>query len=213
LPSGFVTTWYDQSTNARNVTQTTAGNQPRIVNAGVVELENGKPTIRFLGAQWLRHTNGSAVFVSPFFAASVFRMNNSSTSYARVLSLINSATGGADWNMVGNATFTRFALNNAMEIFSGAYQRASKAVSMDVLNQSSIQIGPSTFLGVNGSITDGISTPGINSHILTIGASELGTGALTGAVSEVIPFTSAVTINDRQLLERNEGAYYGVSVA
>ena len=29
--SGFVTTWYDQSGNSRNVTQTTAANQPRIV--------------------------------------------------------------------------------------------------------------------------------------------------------------------------------------
>jgi hypothetical protein len=33
---GFVTTWYDQSGNGRNATQTTAGRQPNIVNAGVV---------------------------------------------------------------------------------------------------------------------------------------------------------------------------------
>jgi hypothetical protein len=44
--SGFVTTWYDQSGNARNATQTTAANQPRIVNAGVVERSNNKPAIR-----------------------------------------------------------------------------------------------------------------------------------------------------------------------
>jgi len=34
---GFVTTWYDQSGNARNATQATATNQPRIVASGVVE--------------------------------------------------------------------------------------------------------------------------------------------------------------------------------
>jgi hypothetical protein len=34
--SGFVTTWYDQSGNGRDATQTTAGRQPNIVNAGVV---------------------------------------------------------------------------------------------------------------------------------------------------------------------------------
>jgi hypothetical protein len=33
---GFVTTWYDQSGNGRDATQTTAGHQPNIVNAGVV---------------------------------------------------------------------------------------------------------------------------------------------------------------------------------
>jgi len=43
--SGFVTTWYDQSGNARNATQTTAANQPRVVNAGTVERVNTKPSI------------------------------------------------------------------------------------------------------------------------------------------------------------------------
>jgi hypothetical protein len=43
--SGFVTTWYDQSGNARNATQATAANQPRVVNAGTVERVNTKPSI------------------------------------------------------------------------------------------------------------------------------------------------------------------------
>jgi hypothetical protein len=47
--SGFVTTWYDQSGNSRNATQSTAANQPRIVNAGTVDRENNKPFIRFDG--------------------------------------------------------------------------------------------------------------------------------------------------------------------
>jgi hypothetical protein len=45
--SGFVTTWYDQSGNARNATQTTAANQPRVVNAGVIDRASSKPTIQF----------------------------------------------------------------------------------------------------------------------------------------------------------------------
>lgn len=32
--NGFVTTWYDQSGNAKNATQTTAANQPQIVSSG-----------------------------------------------------------------------------------------------------------------------------------------------------------------------------------
>jgi hypothetical protein len=46
---GFVTTWYDQSGNARNATQATAANQPQIVSSGSVILENGKPAIQFDG--------------------------------------------------------------------------------------------------------------------------------------------------------------------
>jgi hypothetical protein len=48
LNNGFITTWYDQSGNARNATQTTALNQPQIVSAGSVILENSKSTISFL---------------------------------------------------------------------------------------------------------------------------------------------------------------------
>jgi hypothetical protein len=47
--NGFVTTWYDQSGNARNLAQATASSQPRIVNIGVVELQNNKPVLKFDG--------------------------------------------------------------------------------------------------------------------------------------------------------------------
>lgn len=47
--SAFVRTVYDQSGNARNFAQTTAANQPRIVNAGVLETNEGKPTALFDG--------------------------------------------------------------------------------------------------------------------------------------------------------------------
>jgi hypothetical protein len=47
--NGFVTTWYDQSVNGYDATQTTAANQPQIVNNGSILLDNGKPTIKFDG--------------------------------------------------------------------------------------------------------------------------------------------------------------------
>ncbi len=45
----FVVIWYDQSGNNKNFTQSSTSNQPRIVNAGNIELENAKPFIRFFG--------------------------------------------------------------------------------------------------------------------------------------------------------------------
>jgi len=41
--NGFVTTWYDQSGNANNGTQTTALNQPQIVSSGALLTVNSKP--------------------------------------------------------------------------------------------------------------------------------------------------------------------------
>lgn len=48
--NGFVTTWYDQSGNARNATQTTAANQPQIVSSGSVLNINSKPSLQFDGS-------------------------------------------------------------------------------------------------------------------------------------------------------------------
>lgn len=41
--NGFVTTWYDQSGNGNNATQTTALNQPQIVSSGSLLTVNSKP--------------------------------------------------------------------------------------------------------------------------------------------------------------------------
>jgi len=47
---GFIATWYDQSSNSENATQTTASQQPKIVSSGTVVLENSKPAIDFDGS-------------------------------------------------------------------------------------------------------------------------------------------------------------------
>jgi len=43
--NGFVTTWYDQSGNGKDATQTTAANQPQIVSSGSVINVNSKPSL------------------------------------------------------------------------------------------------------------------------------------------------------------------------
>jgi hypothetical protein len=48
--NGFVTTWYDQSGNGVNFTQTTAGSQPQIVSSGTILTQSGKPSMSFNGS-------------------------------------------------------------------------------------------------------------------------------------------------------------------
>ena len=45
--NGYVHTWYDQSANANHAVQGTATAQPKIVDAGAVVTEGGKPTILY----------------------------------------------------------------------------------------------------------------------------------------------------------------------
>lgn len=45
--SGYVTKWYDQSGNTRDLAQSTAGAQPRIVGTGTVDTVNSLPAVKF----------------------------------------------------------------------------------------------------------------------------------------------------------------------
>jgi len=47
--SAYITKWYDQSGNNNHAIQATSGNQPRIVNAGTIEVVNGLPAMNFDG--------------------------------------------------------------------------------------------------------------------------------------------------------------------
>ncbi len=59
----YVTIWYDQSGYGANATQATASNQPNIVNAGVINVQNGQTTIIFAGGyQGLTATGYSSAF-------------------------------------------------------------------------------------------------------------------------------------------------------
>ncbi|MGH5146323.1 hypothetical protein ACRFGN_26350, partial [Klebsiella pneumoniae] len=48
--NGYVTTWYDQSGNARNATQTTTSQQPALVLSGEVQRANTQPAVVFDGS-------------------------------------------------------------------------------------------------------------------------------------------------------------------
>lgn len=69
---GFVSVWYDQSSNTRNATQPTAAGQPKIYDGttGVVT-ENGKPAAQFDGSD-------------DFFESSAFSISDGSVAAAFV---------------------------------------------------------------------------------------------------------------------------------
>ena len=82
--SGFVTTWYDQSGLGRNATQATAASQPRIVNAGAVDTEGGKPSINFIGGSAVLISNGSITGGS-FTSFAVYRHQSTTNQNAYTL--------------------------------------------------------------------------------------------------------------------------------
>jgi hypothetical protein len=79
--NGFVTTWYDQSGNGRNATQSTGANQPQIVSSGSVILDNGKPIVTFNGTSQSIKTSNSVISTD----FSVFGVGNPNSSSNAVL--------------------------------------------------------------------------------------------------------------------------------
>ncbi|MFN8805609.1 MAG: hypothetical protein ACK5YT_07285, partial [Bacteroidota bacterium] len=91
--SGFVSIWYDQSGMGRNATQGTLALQPRIVTSGVVEMQNGRPTLTFSGGQTLQSTLTAAQATTAgnvTTTSAVFRSNTINSS------LFSNGDGGAN---------------------------------------------------------------------------------------------------------------------
>jgi hypothetical protein len=93
LNNGFVKTWYDQSGNARNATQSTLVNQPQIVSSGSVVLDNGKPTIQFTAASnQILIFNGLVYTTNTLFSNVVFSLT-SPGNFAVIASQNSGGTG------------------------------------------------------------------------------------------------------------------------
>jgi hypothetical protein len=75
----FVTTWYDQSGNSNNATNSTAANQPKIVSSGTTITENNKPAIEYDGSGDQLQLSSSIDLSNEFFLPLVYKSNRTSS--------------------------------------------------------------------------------------------------------------------------------------
>jgi len=73
--NGFVTTWYDQSGNGLNLTQSTAADQPQIVSSGSVILDNSKPCTSWTTDSRMGNSSFNPSSSSGFSAFNVYSTN------------------------------------------------------------------------------------------------------------------------------------------
>jgi len=196
--NGFVTTWYDQSGNARNATQTTAGSQPRIVNGGVVELENGKNAIRFTGANWLNGGNilnvGTSNDMATFAVARTFGTSNSDVFFKGF-----SPPVANDYSLTfTNGTTTSFVQNNANVDVRASVNNI--LTTQQLYNTEFIRNTSNRLLRNNSQVaitTASVGVIGSNSNSFTVGAllnsSLLLVRALSGNIQEIIIYQQPTT--------------------
>jgi hypothetical protein len=204
---GFVTTWYDQSGNGRNATQTTAGQQPRIVSNGVLDISNGKPAIRF---------NGSNTFFSgvslPLSQLTLSSVLNDVTQAGDIRYSIGTGSG-----LLGRGIFSsfQFSSNKSLGYIPDAGVPVVQTGFLPTIGQSYVvsltTTATASSIWANGgnNATGGIMT--LNQ--LFIGQRGDNFWYYDGYNSETIVFPSALSTTDRQTLERNEGGYYTISVS
>lgn len=95
--NGFVSTWYDQSGNNRNATQTTQADQPQIVRNGLILTVNSKPCIYPLAIAGMNmgfnDSNLGTVNKHIFVVADTTRGENNTVNYQSVLVASYSGSG------------------------------------------------------------------------------------------------------------------------
>ena len=197
--NGFVTTWYDQSGNSRNATQSTAGSQPQIVSAGVVLLEASKPTLKFNGT-------------SNFLETTTFTKSLSETSF--VVSKRNTSVG--DQVIYGGATpAQQLAITrdtNQLRAFNGVVGDGTAAVGSMFLASFLFSDSTSDFIRYNNSyiVTGSNFGNRTGGTSFRVGANPAASSNyVDGTISEIVLYQSNKTSTVTNI-ESNINSYYAI---
>jgi hypothetical protein len=209
--NGFVTTWYDQSGNGYNATQTTAANQPQIVSSGTISYSGTKPTIVTTSNQ--RTLSATPLRSDPNGAASWFITYELNTlSRQGVLSWGSSLDTGI--NFEPGANNTGVSIHKYAAFAYGPNSSDWWSTDQDLFSW----ISPGGLIGSsNLYLNSNLATSGFNfgsnaninfSSTLRIGAgSSASTSGLTSNISEII-FYNLDQSSIRTNIENNINTYY-----
>jgi hypothetical protein len=231
--NGFVTTWYDQSGNDRYVFQATPANQPQIVNAGVIETINGKPAMNNLTGLFLasgamavlRNVNGAtlvavAQFTTPLAGGALngpllFVGSGVVEALRRLMLNTNPSPGTAGTYSLGGRRLDADAFAN---VSSPTEITANPVIWTGNADYANARVN--TWLnGVADIVNATFQTSGNTSDTdsLGLGVFASSTGSVytynNTRMSEAHIFSNTLSTTDRQTLERNKGAYFGITVA
>ena len=208
--NGYVTTWYDQSGNGRNATQSTAANQPQIVSNGSLVLMNNKPSVSFTTSN-MTFTQIAGVSGLDIFVVSNFT---------------NVTGGGQNWNIAspilaetsGNVQdFVLGAKGSKMSIWA----ENNNTIFLQTTSTISINTpyiyngyGSSTSVGVGFNGGNYVTGSGRRNDLIVraLGKDVTMTAAstqFTGNLSEVIVYTSIQSSN-RPNINSEINSYYSI---
>ncbi|MFY8187349.1 MAG: cadherin-like beta sandwich domain-containing protein [Flavobacterium sp.] len=200
--SAFVTIWYDQSGNGRNLTQSNTIRQPLIVNAGSILSRNGKPTVYFDASNdGMVFSGGNYLATNPITVNLVAGSNANTNTFRRAVQ------GSANW-LIGP-------YNNQHSWYSGNWNHQTNA-PWSTTNLEYITVIQPSFTA-NTSFRNGVSQSTANNKglplVLNLGTEGGYAEIFDGYISEVISFNQELTTTERQSMELSQVNYYKSSDA
>lgn len=185
--NAFITTWYDQSGNGKNLTQGTAADQPRIITAGKIDRENGRPAITFQD-----NTDVMTAAAMTIQSFSAVRRALVSTAYQYLVS----TPANTDFSIrsAGGAAFTYGDGNTDDFFFFGSIYVNNVATRLyaDAMHCLYANSGSA-----------------LTSSTLSLSSTFMSRGMYNGdPVSELIVFPSVLSNQERTVIYTNQKIYY-----
>jgi len=193
----FVTTWYDQSGNENNATQTTDSNQPKIALNGAVTTASGRPSLDFDGA-------GDVMFTG-------YSLGDTFSHF-----LAGKETGGGNTRMISSENNNRIMTFNRSQVAFQNVGFSSAAVVEDTTGTPGTNFALGAMIVdtesrgyINGNdVTDNANRTGNTWGLLAIGSGQYNEHP-TMRFSELITYDSNQTEN-RKAIESRINGYYDI---
>ena len=221
--SGFVTTWYDQSGNDRNATQTIQANQPRIALTGVIDRRSGDIALVYDGSNDFLENNTSGFSVNNISHYAVSSRGNNANDLRVVYS-----TGILDFQSTGFGFF--YSLTSAPDNITQnrLYQQIrNTAISLQIigdytntLNSNNLVFGIGTssidYIYYNGGDEKTVSHTRSNvtsTARIVLGSRRTNIGGysfyLNGTISEIV-FWNADQTSNKTAIQNNINNYWSI---
>lgn len=220
----FISTWYDQSTNANHATQTINANQPQIVASGSLIYSSGRPTIQFTNTQahFLSYANSFWTYTgnaTNFFVAR--NENTAASQYGSVISQYATAWASIGLQMM---RFPNTPTVIATDVFGpGGVVTPNLLVNTPYIacikweNWSTHKTNGNTVILVNNT-SQSLTAYGANPSSLgnisrSIGRFDTTTtveNCFLGKISEIVIYTTAFNTTDQQGASNNINSFYNI---
>jgi hypothetical protein len=200
--SGYITTWYDQTGNARNATNTISSDQPIIVNYGGIKRSGARPTIFFENVTDSYLLSIGYTVPQPNTTI-VVAQNKSTSTLGRNIFI---GIGGAQ----GNQRLQAQATTGFLTIGSTGANGINSTTPIGTILRSYFLTfnGASTQLYTNNTLI--IATSAGNGALTSASiGSATGSNTIQGGISELIFYGSNQTSNQLGI-ESNVNSYYTI---